>query len=177
MYKVVEGKKTGVLNDWDVSPIRTAYKRAGTLPFLPLDVLGTSPTMNLARLYRHDLEAAIWVLTWIVICYDSGEPKIPMYMQKCLINEWQTVVDGRNRLFCEHPKEPPPSWKEAWPVVQMLFNRAFDERIERVCAHQDGRIVQETGLEEVARCHWKSIESSLIQDDIKAVILASSPQF
>src|SRR6266852_4937415 len=64
--------KCGVLNDWDLSRVRTETgvqhvggERTGTIPFMALDLMtpefwrGDKPP-----LYRHDLEGFIWTLPW-----------------------------------------------------------------------------------------------------------------
>ncbi|TFY79034.1 hypothetical protein EWM64_g4979 [Hericium alpestre] len=71
----------GVLNDWDLATIRVRDKetlphseRTGTPPFMALDLLtkayydGETP-----RLYRHDLEAFIWILPWVFLQYKNGQ--------------------------------------------------------------------------------------------------------
>ncbi|KAI0323383.1 hypothetical protein GY45DRAFT_1264654, partial [Cubamyces sp. BRFM 1775] len=49
-------------------------KMMGTIPFMAIDLL-TEKGLDgrVAVLYRHDLEALIWVLVWVVCCYDNGK--------------------------------------------------------------------------------------------------------
>lgn len=53
----------GALNDWDLSsldvPNRTIeHERTGTIPFMAIELLSSSPV----HLYRHDLESFFWLL-------------------------------------------------------------------------------------------------------------------
>jgi hypothetical protein len=64
MYRVLEGKIYGVLNDFDLSYQMTdehpnpdstsSNQRTGTLPFMAIDLLENDPP---AHCYRHDLES------------------------------------------------------------------------------------------------------------------------
>ncbi|KAI0656692.1 hypothetical protein C8Q70DRAFT_310531 [Cubamyces menziesii] len=70
-----------VLNDWDLGNdaedpnlTHTGFEVTGTVPFMAIDLL-TQGALDgkVAILYRHDLEALIWVLIWVVCCYDDGK--------------------------------------------------------------------------------------------------------
>ncbi|KAH9889565.1 hypothetical protein C8Q73DRAFT_737327, partial [Cubamyces lactineus] len=70
-----------VLNDWDLgidakdaNLTHTGLAVTGTVPFMAIDLL-TQEALDgkVAVLYRHDLEAFIWVLVWAVCCYDNGK--------------------------------------------------------------------------------------------------------
>ncbi|KAF9459059.1 hypothetical protein BDZ94DRAFT_1149964, partial [Collybia nuda] len=76
MYRIVEGKVHGVLNDLDLSSLRedvergtpTSHQRTGTPPYMATELLqaagGTkSPTRHL---YRHDLESLTYVI--LMLC-------------------------------------------------------------------------------------------------------------
>ncbi|TRM57878.1 hypothetical protein BD626DRAFT_634415, partial [Schizophyllum amplum] len=60
------------------------------IPFAAIDLLKDSGQRNeIHHLYRHDLEALVWVLVWMVCCYEDGtrrEP-LPTYMR-----EWVSVL-------------------------------------------------------------------------------------
>ncbi|KAF8982466.1 hypothetical protein BDQ17DRAFT_1226447, partial [Cyathus striatus] len=59
--------KCGTLNDWDLAYVREtegkgpAKERTGTLPFMARELL-EEPGQQ--RLYRHEVESFIWVITY-----------------------------------------------------------------------------------------------------------------
>lgn len=66
------GTLTGVLNDYDLAivmkpgtrhPESDGYERAGTTPFMAVDLLEYREE-KLTRWYRHDLESFAWCLAW-----------------------------------------------------------------------------------------------------------------
>src|SRR5205085_2329509 len=65
------GKPKGVLNDYDLASLvdspTTNNDRTGTIPFLALNMLGGRFDDRIPRLYRHDAESFIWVLTYIAL--------------------------------------------------------------------------------------------------------------
>jgi len=65
------GKPEGVLNDYDLASLvnspTTNTDRTGTIPFLALDMLDHNLDGQIPRLYRHDAESFIWVLTYITL--------------------------------------------------------------------------------------------------------------
>ena len=65
------GKPEGVLNDYDLASLvdspTTNTDRTGTIPFLALDMLDRKLDGRIPRLYRHDAESFIWVLTYITL--------------------------------------------------------------------------------------------------------------
>ena len=83
-----------VLNDWDVSIGVEETDLAGTVPFRAIDLL-TEKGLDgkVAILYRHDLEAFIWVLIWAVCCYNNGKM---VYTVPQGIHNW----DVRDPLSC-----------------------------------------------------------------------------
>ena len=72
MYYEQDGKKYGVLNDFDLAAIMTVgertpkkqgFERTGTLPFMAIDLLRYS-NGQISRWFRHDLESCMWCLVW-----------------------------------------------------------------------------------------------------------------
>ena len=72
MYYEQDGKKYGVLNDFDLAAIMTVgertpkkqgFERTGTLPFIAIDLL-RFPNGQISRWFRHDLESCMWCLVW-----------------------------------------------------------------------------------------------------------------
>ena len=72
MYYEQDGKKYGVLNDFDLAaimavgertPKKQGFERTGTLPFMALDLL-KYPNGQISRWFRHDLESCMWCVVW-----------------------------------------------------------------------------------------------------------------
>ena len=72
MYYEQDGKKYGVLNDFDLAaimavgertPKKQGFERTGTLPFMAIDLLRHS-NGQISRWFRHDLESCMWCLVW-----------------------------------------------------------------------------------------------------------------
>jgi len=61
----------GILNDFDlatwVDHSTTNDDRTGTIPFMAIDMLDGGLDDRIPRLYRHDLEAFIWVLAYVTV--------------------------------------------------------------------------------------------------------------
>ena len=72
MYYEQDGKKYGVLNDFDLAaimavgertPKKQGFERTGTLPFMAIDLL-RYPDGQISRWFRHDLESCMWCVVW-----------------------------------------------------------------------------------------------------------------
>ena len=72
MYYEQDGKKYGVLNDFDLAaimsvgertPKKQGFERTGTLPFMAIDLL-KYPNGQISRWFRHDLESCMWCVVW-----------------------------------------------------------------------------------------------------------------
>ncbi|KAH7889059.1 hypothetical protein F5I97DRAFT_1828322 [Phlebopus sp. FC_14] len=92
MYRIVNGKIVGVLNDFDLASLGggvTGTERTGTVPFMALDLLTEEAlTGEVTHLYEHDAESFIWVLTWISLRYSNGQP-----MKNKALDQW-LIVDA-----------------------------------------------------------------------------------
>jgi len=99
MYSVSPiGKVEGVLNDydlasWDKFPT-TNSDRTGTVPFMALELLRGGLDRQIPRLYRHDAESFVWVLTYltaITIEYKGRSVKIsrPPYFDPWFKDDFQ----------------------------------------------------------------------------------------
>jgi len=73
----------GVLNDFDlatwVDHPTANNDRTGTIPFMAIDLLDGGLEDRRPRLYRHDMESFVWVLTYITVAlirYDNCTIKI-----------------------------------------------------------------------------------------------------
>ncbi|KAG1888135.1 hypothetical protein F4604DRAFT_1080581 [Suillus subluteus] len=69
MWYWKDGKRIGVLNDYDLSSLADdqgprGNERTGTVPFMALDLLSAKAQRGeVKHLYRHDLESFMWVLS------------------------------------------------------------------------------------------------------------------
>ncbi|TRM57877.1 hypothetical protein BD626DRAFT_204483 [Schizophyllum amplum] len=139
-----------VLNDWDLadtdaypdtpSPPSSAFtptispphsplvtRPLHTIPFASIDLLDAVDRGRggkVRHLYRYDLEALVWVLTWTVCCYENGMRRqpLPPYMRK-----WVSVRrPDRIRRLNE-------TWVDADPHSCSLakddFIRTFPEQV------------------------------------------------
>ena len=65
------GGPVGIVNDFDlatwVNHSTTNNDRTGTIPFMAIDLLEGGYDKGAPRLYRHDLESFVWVLTYITV--------------------------------------------------------------------------------------------------------------
>ncbi|KAJ7867629.1 hypothetical protein B0H13DRAFT_1636056, partial [Mycena leptocephala] len=77
MYRRIDGKVYGVLNDFDLSvhlgkePRWTSNQRTGTEPYMAMDLLVTGPP--LPHRYRFDLESLFYVFAYVVCQYHEGK--------------------------------------------------------------------------------------------------------
>ncbi|KAH9889101.1 hypothetical protein C8Q73DRAFT_794079 [Cubamyces lactineus] len=115
-----------LLNDWDLgidhikdtNSTHTGFEvTVGTVPFMAIDLL-TQEALDgeVAVLYRHDLEALIWVLIWAVCCYDNGKM---VYTAPQGIYDW----DVRKPLVCGDLKR---GFLERRPPIQPASNKRGD---------------------------------------------------
>ncbi|KAJ7029047.1 hypothetical protein C8F04DRAFT_963313, partial [Mycena alexandri] len=77
MYRRIDGKVYGVLNDFDLSlhlgkePRSTSKHRTGTEPYMAIDLLVTEPPPP--HRYRFDLESFFYVIAYVVCQYHEGK--------------------------------------------------------------------------------------------------------
>ena len=95
--------KSGVLIDYDFwSSLRHPWvpqagtNRTGTIPFMAVELL-TDKYWNgsIERLYRHDLEAFIWILPFVFLRYQNGKSQ-----RGTLVDQWMTS----NYITCYEKK-------------------------------------------------------------------------
>jgi hypothetical protein len=93
MYGIsTSGKPEGVLNDydlasWDKFPT-TNSDRTGTVPFMALDMLNSGLEKRIPRLYRHDAESFIWVLTYITLVSVQYKGRFIKISRPQSLNSW-----------------------------------------------------------------------------------------
>jgi len=102
-----EGKPEGVLNDydlasWDKFPT-TNNDRTGTIPFMSLEMLDGGLEKRIPRLYRHDAESFVWVLTYATIIelqYSGHSVKIsrPMFVEPWFSGDQQNHLSSKRSL-------------------------------------------------------------------------------
>ena len=177
-----------MLSDWDLQVTTDEYdphnvleRRPGTVPYMSLDLLESDAwSGNIQHLYRHDLEAIIWVLAWAILCYEDGRRKVPLTMQGWLTGD-HSIVSKKKFAFLGWLEkiQPPPSRAQEWILVQALFADLIFARAQRqilkMSADYEG--VSEKDAKEVARLHWEVIEKSRLARPLKEVVFASKPQF
>ncbi|KAJ7162263.1 hypothetical protein C8R46DRAFT_848375, partial [Mycena filopes] len=77
MFRRINGKVYGVLNDFDLAVIRsdltlsTSNHRTGTAPYMALDLLKSNPPP--LHIVRFDLESLYYVFAYIVCQYHEGK--------------------------------------------------------------------------------------------------------
>jgi len=109
MYRVSPtGKVEGVLNDydlasWDKFPT-TNSDQVGTFPFTTLDLLRGGFERGIPRLYRHDAESFVWVLTYltaITVEYKGRSVKIsrPSYFDPWFYNAFESHRNSKQSLY------------------------------------------------------------------------------
>ncbi|KAL1758235.1 hypothetical protein FB107DRAFT_207744 [Schizophyllum commune] len=121
MYRESQGHICAVLNDWDLASdamkphTHTGFETTGTLQFMAIDRLERKALNGaVPHLYRHDLEAFIWILVWVVYCIKDGKLLEP------LPESLKNLTSGDANL-CQHAKfhfvkfghnviQPSPTW-------------------------------------------------------------------
>ncbi|KAG2741815.1 hypothetical protein P692DRAFT_20840142 [Suillus brevipes Sb2] len=74
VYKTSDGRYIGVLIDFDFSLSPSGRERAGTVPFMAIELLTKDAIEGQVKhLYQHDAESFIWVLAWICLRYEEGQ--------------------------------------------------------------------------------------------------------
>ncbi|KAG2149133.1 uncharacterized protein EDB93DRAFT_362687 [Suillus bovinus] len=105
MWYWKDGKRIGVLNDYDLSSLEgdrgpRGNERTGTVPFMALDLLSAKAQRGeVKHLYRHDLESFVWVFIWICLRYRQG---VLLPAESRPLDEWATlhaVTCGEKKYF------------------------------------------------------------------------------
>ncbi|KAG2118222.1 uncharacterized protein F5147DRAFT_768356 [Suillus discolor] len=114
MWYWKNGKRIGVLNDYDLSsladdPGPRGNERTGTVPFMALDLLTEEGQRGeVKHVYRHDLESFMWCFAWISLRYEKG---VPLRRRLRPLDEWATldaVTCGEKKYYFQgHMKKLP----------------------------------------------------------------------
>ncbi|KAG1883332.1 hypothetical protein F4604DRAFT_1982804 [Suillus subluteus] len=105
MWYWKDGKRMGVLNDYDLSSLANdqgprGNERTGTVPFMALDLLCVKGQRGeVKHLYRHDLESFIWCFAWICLRYKRG---VLLPVESRPLDIWATagaVTCGKEKYY------------------------------------------------------------------------------
>ncbi|KAG2340740.1 hypothetical protein BDR05DRAFT_966616 [Suillus weaverae] len=94
MWYWKDGKRMGVLNDYDLSSLANVQgpqgnERTGTVPFMARELLTEDGQRGKVKhLYRHDLESFMWVFAWISLRYRQG---VLLSRRLRPFDEWATL--------------------------------------------------------------------------------------
>ncbi|KAI0315655.1 hypothetical protein OF83DRAFT_1131027, partial [Amylostereum chailletii] len=79
MYRIIDGKVYGVVNDWDLATLdetgHEGFDPAGTIPYVSMDLLEgwiAKRPKPPRRLYRHDNESFVWIMVHLFLSHDEG---------------------------------------------------------------------------------------------------------
>ncbi|KAL1758228.1 hypothetical protein FB107DRAFT_207648 [Schizophyllum commune] len=147
-----------ILNDWDVSTdVRELgqLRRIGTVEFMAVSHLTAKALSGTVQhLYRHDLEALIWVLVWAISCYADGEK---IYAYPSMFDEWDinkpTVCGITKGAFLFSGTHIAPA-AESWEAEVRLAHY-FLIHLTEICAAASIRVrsraaMSLTGMDEPA---------------------------
>ncbi|KAG2149127.1 uncharacterized protein EDB93DRAFT_1250051 [Suillus bovinus] len=151
MWYWKDGKRMGVLNDYDLSSLANdpgprGNERTGTVPFMALDLLTEEGQRGQVKhLYRHDLESFMWCFAWICFRYENG---VLLPQKYRLLDEWATldaVACGEKKYYFQgHVKPPPRShipesvWKFLVDCFDVLDTHTFNRRKQLIRSTQRG---------------------------------------
>ena len=138
---MVNSKGRGVLNDWDLCRVRDRVpqadhqERTGTIPFMALDLL-TDKYWNgkIKRLYRHDLEAFVWILPWVFLQYEGRKLSNKPVFERWSSGDYIAVGDSKYRYLHQRRDDDNPMecWKEEWRFACLLLSWLRREEFARV---------------------------------------------
>ncbi|KAG2156721.1 uncharacterized protein EDB93DRAFT_863999 [Suillus bovinus] len=143
MWYWKDGKRIGVLNDYDLSslagdPGPRGNERTGTVPFMALDLLTLEGQRGeVKHLYRHDLESFMWCFAWISLQYEDG---VLRSEESRPLDEWATLnaiacgekkfVFQANRNVPAHLHKDKLMWEFVVDCFDVLDTHAFNRRKE-----------------------------------------------
>jgi hypothetical protein len=136
MYRRINGKVYGVLNDFDLSvhlgkePPSTSKQRTGTVPYMAMDLLVTGPPPP--HRYRFDLESLFYVFAYVVCQYHEGKK-----IDDPPFDAWDhlptTVLLLKKRQFLADAMTVPPTsnflaLQRLILLLHEMFSDAYDAR-------------------------------------------------
>ncbi|KAJ7797936.1 hypothetical protein B0H14DRAFT_2530667 [Mycena olivaceomarginata] len=130
MYREIDGKIYGVLNDFDLSVLQdkelrsTSKQRTGTEPYMAGDLLVTGPPPP--HLYRFDLESLFYVLAYVVCQYHDGKK-----IDNPPFDAWDhlptTALRAKKSQFLLADMVPPTSNFLALEALTLLLHEMFGD--------------------------------------------------
>ncbi|KAG9031457.1 hypothetical protein FRB95_002703 [Tulasnella sp. JGI-2019a] len=118
-----DGKCRGVLNDFDLATISsrtdvTETERAGTLPFMAMDLLKPAELDGeVVHRYRHDLEAFFWVLMWVCCCFNGAQEVRRLPLMQWTRGPAACLAAKAQLLICSSEISPTPFHSDNWEVA------------------------------------------------------------
>jgi len=118
MYDIsVADEPVGIVNDFDlatwVDHKATNNDRTGTIPFMAIDLLDGGLDDRTPRLYRHDIESFVWVLTYITVANIEYEnytikisplPQVDVWFKDHDYAERQAHISSKRLLHLDYGK-------------------------------------------------------------------------
>ncbi|KAG2361983.1 hypothetical protein BDR07DRAFT_1408250, partial [Suillus spraguei] len=154
MWYWKDGKRIGVLNDYDLSsladdPGPRGNERTGTVPFMALELLTLAGQRGeVKHSYRHDLESFMWCFAWISLRYKEGV-LLPRGLRP--FDDWATlgaVACGKEKLsFLTDRELPARLHKDSlmWEFVEDCFDvldiHTFNRRRQRQSTKRAGKLI------------------------------------
>ncbi|KAH7891062.1 hypothetical protein F5I97DRAFT_1964446 [Phlebopus sp. FC_14] len=155
MYRIVNGKIVGVLNDFDLASLGdgvTGTERTGTVPFMALGLLTEKALRGeVMHLYEHDAESFIWVLTWISLRYSNGKPLKNVQLDKWLIVDAVTCREKKSDFLdlsgslLDNEDYPPGKGHELHLRIAHTYLRSIHTARAKRGSHQDSFGVLQDG--------------------------------
>ncbi|KAH7881687.1 hypothetical protein F5I97DRAFT_1963449 [Phlebopus sp. FC_14] len=155
MYRIVNGKIVGVLNDFDLASLGdgvTGTERTGTVPFMALDLLTEEALRGeVKHLYEHDAESFIWVLTWISLRYSNGQPMRNKALDQWLIVDAVTCMKEKLHFLdlsgslLDNKNYPPGKGHELHLRIAHTYLRSIHTARAKRGSHQDSFGVLQDG--------------------------------
>ncbi|KAG2072831.1 hypothetical protein BDR04DRAFT_1096036 [Suillus decipiens] len=152
MWYWKDGKRIGVLNDYDLSSLAGApgprgNERTGTVPFMALELLTEKGQRGeVKHLYRHDLESFMWCFAWISLRYKEGV-LLPRGLRP--FDDWaklDAVTCRKEKMVFQTDREVPPRlpkdplmWEFINDCFDLLDAHGFNQRTQRRLAKKAGR--------------------------------------
>ncbi|KAJ7194098.1 hypothetical protein GGX14DRAFT_378269, partial [Mycena pura] len=137
MYRMIDGKFYGVLNDFDLAvllnekePRSTSKQRTGTEPYMAMDLLVTGRPPP--HLYRFDLESLFYVIAYVVCQYNNGKK-----IDNPPFDPWDHLGTGALRAvraeFLANVIPGPTSnflsFKNLNVALRRIFQRGYNDRV------------------------------------------------
>ncbi|OJA11262.1 hypothetical protein AZE42_05676 [Rhizopogon vesiculosus] len=156
-YRNEKGIAIGVLNDYDLSSLKSALgpqgnERTGTVPFMALELLTKQGQRGeIKHLYRHDLESFIWALAWVCLRYKDGR----LLTSDCPLDNWatedaQTVREKKLAFLSDFLQFKPPGIDSLmWSLIAHCLQALKDEdhRREKLQFEQSLTLREEVTVE------------------------------